>query len=241
MGIIQPVLDGFKLFLKEYNWRFKSPTMFILGPIISFIFSYSIWFIFLLQSMQLKFLFLLLFFRIRVYSFVLSGWARFSKFGFIGGIRASSQTVSYEVGLSILFFISFIFFSSFSIVINFEFLFFYYVFFLLCWILVIVAETNRAPFDFSEGERELISGFNVEYGSGGFVLFFLSEYSSIIFFSILLSFLFNLKIVFVLILFILIKLRTCFPRFRYDMLLGIIWFYLLPYLCGLLIFFILIK
>ena len=67
-----------------------------------------------------------------VYSFVLSGWARFSKFGFIGGIRASSQTVSYEVGLSILFFISFIFFSSFSIVINFEFLFFYYVFFLLC-------------------------------------------------------------------------------------------------------------
>jgi NADH-ubiquinone oxidoreductase chain 1 len=185
-------------------------------------------------------MFFLFILGISIYSLVLAGWSRFRKFGYIGGIRASSQTVSYEVLISLLV-ISFCFFFF-----NFFFLkikektiiFFLWIFFL--WIFSLISETNRAPLDFSEGERELISGFNIEYGRRGFILFFLSEYSIIIFFSLIRIFFFNLNLIlFFLILFFFISLRTSFPRFRYDFLLILIWFKLLPFLCRFLFLFLL--
>jgi len=101
----------------------------------------------------------------------------------------------------------------------------------------LVAETNRAPFDFAEGESELVSGFNVEYSRGRFVLLFLAEYGSILILSYLTSVLFfSLSIVTGLIFFTVILIRRVFPRFRYDKLMGLVWFKLLPLVLYFLLF-----
>ena len=167
-----------------------------------------------------------------VYSFVLRGWGSQSKFGYLGGVRASSQTVSYEIALSIFVFLVFYLFKSFRFFIFNEFLFFINILILVVFILIILSETNRAPFDFREGERELISGFNIEYGSSGFVLFFLSEYSIIIIFSFVgIFFIKRGFILFFVFLYVFIKVRCTFPRFRYDFLIKTLWYYFIPPLC----------
>jgi NADH-ubiquinone oxidoreductase chain 1 len=97
------------------------------------------------------------------------------------------------------------------------------------WFICLVAETNRAPFDFAEGERELVRGFNVEYRSSGFVMLFLAEYGSILMLSYLTSVLFFCRRVFTgIIFFSVILIRSVYPRFRYDKLIGFVWFKLLP-------------
>ena len=179
----------------------------------------------------------MIFIGINSYSFIITGWARFSKFRYLGGIRASSQTISYEISLTILLFISIFFFSNLKLI-SFKEFFFFNNFILIClWIIVILAETNRSPFDFREGERELISGFNTEYGSIGFFFFILAEYRIIIFFSYFISILINSIIFFFLIIFFLIR-RSSYPRFRYDFLINFIWFKILPFICVLFIFYI---
>jgi len=117
------------------------------------------------------------------------------------GFRASQEVLSFFLFMSIIFFLLS---SSF------------------------VAETNRSPFDFAEGESELVSGFNVEYGSGGFAILFLSEYSRIIFMGMILVLMFlGLRTYFVYVLvgillsFSVIWIRGSFPRYRYDMLIGL--------------------
>jgi NADH-ubiquinone oxidoreductase chain 1 len=187
-----------------------------------------------INFINILFLFIL---GVTVYRFVLAGWRSYSKFAYLGGVRAGVQTISYEIGLAVLIILIIIIFNNFNFlnIIN-----SYYIILLpifLNWILILISETNRAPFDFAEGESELISGFNVEYGRSGFVLFFLREYSIIIFFRILTCYIFNLNILsFFLLLFIFIRIRTSFPRYRYDKLQLIIWFKILPFLCSLLIF-----
>jgi NADH-ubiquinone oxidoreductase chain 1 len=154
----------------------------------------------------------------------------------LGGIRASSQTVSYEVILTLLLFISILFFNKINLRIKNINIYLLTLPLIIIWVITLVRETNRAPFDFREGERELISGFNIEYGARGFTLFFLAEYSIIIFFSLFLSNLINRKwFIFITILYIIIQIRTSFPRFRYDFLISLIWFKLLPFRCLLLI------
>lgn len=114
------------------------------------------------------------------------------------------------------------------------------------WVVSRLAETNRTPFDFAEGESELVSGFNIEYGAGGFALIFLAEYARILFIRILfsllflgsinISFLFFLKLNFISFLFIWV--RGAFPRYRYDKLIYIAWKSYLPISLNLLFFFI---
>lgn len=107
----------------------------------------------------------------------------------------------------------------------------------IVWFLVSLAETNRAPFDFAEGESELVSGFNIEYGGGGFSIIFIAEYSMILFISILYRliflgrsiFYFSFYIKFIIIVFIFIWVRGTFPRFRYDKLIYLAWKSFLPY------------
>jgi NADH-ubiquinone oxidoreductase chain 1 len=114
------------------------------------------------------------------------GWSSNRNYALLGAIRGVAQTISYEVRIALIF-LSFIFILGSFKLVDFRlhqtklwFIILFYPLF-LCWLASILAETNRTPFDFAEGESELVSGFNIEYGRGGFALLFLAEYGSIIF------------------------------------------------------------
>ena len=176
-------------------------------------------------------LFFLVCLGLRVYSSLLAGWRRVSKFASLGSIRSCSQSISYEVRMA-LFFISMVLFLM-SIKVDTKKvgnLFFILSPLLLVWFLSCIAETNRAPFDFREGERELISGFNIEFGAVTFTLLFLAEYGIIIFFSFFSSIFFsraNFSFC-LLFLFFFILIRRVYPRFRYDKLMQLTWILFLP-------------
>lgn len=189
-----------------------------------------------------------------VYRIIISGWASNSNYSILGGIRAVAQRISYEVSL-VLILISFLImissFNLFQFIIYQSYIWFIFIFLPLriIWIVSCLAETNRTPFDFAEGESELVSGFNIEYRRGGFALIFIAEYSSIIFIRFLcriifmggdlLSFIFFLKIS--LIRFFWIWVRGTLPRYRYDKLIYIAWKIYLPVSLNILIFYIRIK
>ena len=187
--------------------------------------------------------------RLSVYTLFLIGWSRYSKFRSIGGYRAISQAISYEISIIFLlvgycwFLSSYNFFDWTLWQVGYWFILLIFpVFF--CWLLICLAETNRTPFDFSEGESELVSGFNTEYGGGFFSLIFITEYASILFLRIIssvffigfrfLSFLKGFSVG----LFYLWA-RGSFPRLRYDKLIIISWKGILPVTIGfiLIIFF----
>lgn len=143
-----------------------------------------------MASLGARWVFVLMVLSFGVYPLLLSGWRSNRKYSFLGRIRAIAQTISYEIVLTLLVFLVLVIRSGVtlgsSMKIN------NYFFFLLVvppfyflWIFRCVAESNRSPFDFSEGERELVSGFNTEFGSGLFALIFMAEYLSILFLRIL--------------------------------------------------------
>lgn len=142
----------------------------------------------------------------------------------LGGIRSSAQSVSYEISLSLIVFRIILFLKRFNYFYFIKYSINLIIFFplLVCWFLSCVAECNRAPFDFAEGESELVSGFNIEYGRVDFALIFIREYGIIIFFSLLTCFVFFSKsefwFFFISILFLIriLILRRVYPRFRYD-------------------------
>ena len=155
-----------------------------------------------------------------VYTTLITGIVRKSKYGMIGAIRARSQRISYEIAFSLYILCIIIhnrifnFFPRFSLRL---------VIVYIPFLIIIIAELNRAPFDFSEGERELVRGYNVEFASVAFVLLFLREYGSLIFFSVLSSVLFfNFSILISFFVFtLLIFIRRAFPRYRYDIIIGL--------------------
>ncbi len=151
-----------------------------------------------------------------VYTTLISGIVRKSKYGIIGALRASSQSISYEIAFSLYLLAIMIHYRIFSFVRE---IILSLVIIYLPFLVIIIAELNRAPFDFAEGERELVSGFNVEYSRVAFVLLFLSEYGSLIFFRVISSILFFKfsMIIRLLIFSVIIFIRRSYPRFRYDM------------------------
>lgn len=237
-GILQPVLDGLKLLTKELFFpQFSRIWGFIFAPVIYFVLILMLWlnssfFSFLLRS-NFGVFFLLAALGGRVYTSLLTGVNSFSKFALIGGIRSSAQTVRYEICLAIFIFSFLVVWRSFSL--SFTGLGFWI--FFLFWFIIIISETNRAPFDFAEGERELIRGFNIEFGSSGFVFLFLGEYGIILFLSFFGFFIVGLSRFFItsLLSFLVVLIRRTLPRFRYDFLMGLSWFFLLP--ISILIFF----
>nr|AMW68085.1 NADH dehydrogenase subunit 1 [Podallea sp. YW-2016] len=245
-GIPQPFNDAIKLFTKEQTYPIMSNYLsYYISPIISLFLSLIIWMIYPYMTNIYSFSYGLLFFlcctSMGVYTVMVAGWASNSNYALLGGLRAVAQTISYEVSMALLL-LSFI-----ILIGSFNMLDFYYYqtniwFMYLCFPLMLVwlssslAETNRTPFDFAEGESELVSGFNVEYSSGGFALIFLAEYSSILFMSMLysviflgsnmFSLLFFFKLVFISFLFIWV--RGTLPRYRYDKLMYLAWKSYLP-------------
>nr|YP_006576029.1 NADH dehydrogenase subunit 1 [Sphenophorus sp. BYU-CO246]ACZ58556.1 NADH dehydrogenase subunit 1 [Sphenophorus sp. BYU-CO246] len=261
-GILQPFSDAIKLFSKEQVFPFMSNfNLYYLSPLLNLFLALLMWVSIPFFSFNISFDLSILFFlsvsSLGVYTIMVSGWSSNSSYSLLGGLRSVAQTISYEVSL-ILILLSFLFMiSSFNLLElsnlqqNIWFLFIFFPLSVM-WFVSSLAETNRTPFDFAEGESELVSGFNVEYSSGGFAMIFLAEYSNILFMSMICSMLFLggilnsfsifIKIVFMS--FLWIWVRGTLPRYRYDKLMYLAWKSYLPcslnilvYSLGLTVFF----
>nr|CAH59820.1 NADH dehydrogenase subunit 1 [Zygaena rosinae sengana] len=255
MGILQPFSDAIKLFTKEQTYpMFSNYMSYYFSPIVSFILSLMIWLLipyyFNMISFNLGLMFFFCCTSLGVYSVMIAGWSSNSNYALLGGLRSVAQTISYEVSLVLIMMSSIIFIMDFNLMMFNEYQSMIWFFFLmiplsLCWFSSSLAETNRTPFDFAEGESELVSGFNVEYSSGGFALIFMAEYSSILFMSMFFSLMYlggyNLSLIFylklVLISFLFIWVRGTLPRYRYDKLMYLAWKSYLPISLNFIIFF----
>nr|YP_009192146.1 NADH dehydrogenase subunit 1 [Chaetopterus variopedatus]ALO81663.1 NADH dehydrogenase subunit 1 [Chaetopterus variopedatus] len=256
-GLPQPIADVIKLFSKEQS----SPTLsnsapFLLAPVLSLIISFVLWFIYPSTSPSFIISFSALFFlavsAMNVYGTLIAGWASNSKYALLGAIRAIAQTISYEVSMALILLVPLLLIHSLSLLKFFSssvwFATFMFPTFIL-WFITTLAETNRAPFDFAEGESELVSGFNVEYGGTKFAFLFMAEYLNILFMSLLSAILFTapLSIFFFsadivmwlkTMVFILLFLwaRATMPRMRYDQLMALTWKIFLPMSMAILLF-----
>nr|ARH53907.1 NADH dehydrogenase subunit 1 [Lampyris noctiluca]QEL51294.1 NADH dehydrogenase subunit 1 [Lampyris noctiluca] len=254
-GIIQPFSDAIKLFSKEHIIPIMSNYIsYYLSPVFSLFLSLFLWvclpFFTGFLNFSFSFLFFLCISSLGVYTIMVAGWSSNSNYAMLGGLRCVAQTISYEVSLFIIL-LSFLVLigslSVFDMVVYQKNVWFFFLSIPLCmiWFASSLAETNRTPFDFAEGESELVSGFNVEYSSGGFALIFMAEYSSILFMSSLFVYIFMGGLFinffyFIMVLFIsfaFIWTRGTLPRFRYDKLMYLTWKGFLPVSLNFLLFF----
>nr|AAP42820.1 NADH dehydrogenase subunit 1 [Bombyx mandarina]ADE18273.1 NADH dehydrogenase subunit 1 [Bombyx mandarina]ADE18390.1 NADH dehydrogenase subunit 1 [Bombyx mandarina]ADE18663.1 NADH dehydrogenase subunit 1 [Bombyx mandarina]ADE18715.1 NADH dehydrogenase subunit 1 [Bombyx mandarina] len=259
MGLLQPFSDAIKLFTKESTYPnfsnyFCIIFLLFLDLFYHYYFERLIPYMFNLICFNLRILFFLCLTSLGVYMVMIAGWSSNSNYALLGGLRSAPQTISYERSMALIFM------SSILLIMCFDIYFFYlyqemiwFMFIMiplfLCFFSSLLAETNRTPFDFAEGESELVSGFNIEYSSGGFALIFLAEYSSILFMSMILvimnmggynlSFFFYLKLS--LISFLFIWVRGTLPRYRYDKLMYLAWKSYLPISLNYLLLFLGLK
>nr|YP_009057550.1 NADH dehydrogenase subunit 1 [Dama mesopotamica]AEP21260.1 NADH dehydrogenase subunit 1 [Dama mesopotamica] len=252
-GLLQPIADAIKLFIKEpLRPATSSISMFILAPILALSLALTMWIPlpmpYPLINMNLGVLFMLAMSSLAVYSILWSGWASNSKYALIGALRAVAQTISYEVTLAIILLSILLMNGSFTLstlIITQEQVWLIFPAWPLAmmWFISTLAETNRAPFDLTEGESELVSGFNVEYAAGPFALFFMAEYANIIMMNIFTTILFlgafhnpilpelytiNFTIKSLLLTISFLWIRASYPRFRYDQLMHLLWKNFLP-------------
>ena len=240
IGLLQPIADAIKLFTKELNYIYNfNKILFWIRPIIRIYLIIIIWYIILFEEEILisnSIFYFIVISSLGIYVIIGCGWSSNSKYASLGLYRGVAQTISYEVSLSFLLIsLSFLLISlSFNnIFINLFFIFNRVIF--RRWLVVILAETNRTPFDFAESESELVSGFNIEYGGGFFAILFIAEYGNILFISLLTGFIFiryNIYIYLIRILFFLhffFWSRSTFVRFRYDFLIILNWKVILPF------------
>nr|WOR80640.1 NADH dehydrogenase subunit 1 [Luciola sp.] len=255
MGLVQPFSDALKLFFKEQTNPIMSNFLsYYFSPIFNLFLALLLWFCLPFFTgflhFSLGFLFFLCCSSLSVYTIMIAGWSSNSNYSLLGGLRCVAQTISYEVSLAIIL-LSFLFLISgisiFDLMIYQQYIWFIFISFPLgmIWFASSLAETNRTPFDFAEGESELVSGFNVEYSGGGFALIFMAEYASILFMSMLFVFLFlsgsliNMMFFFMVLFisFFFIWVRGTLPRFRYDKLMYLAWKSFLPVSLNFLMFF----
>nr|ALN11502.1 NADH dehydrogenase subunit 1 [Melanophryniscus simplex] len=252
MGLLQPIADGVKLFIKEpIRPSTSSQTLFLLAPTMALTLALIIWtpipMPISLSDMNLGVLFILAISSLTVYSILGSGWASNSKYALIGALRAVAQTISYEVTLALILLCSILISGNFTLqnfYISQEPLWFIVPIWPLAmmWYISTLAETNRAPFDLTEGESELVSGFNVEYAGGPFALFFLAEYANILMMNTISSVIFlgstttilltlttaTMMTKAALLSMVFLWIRASYPRFRYDQLMHLVWKNFLP-------------
>nr|WRW53952.1 NADH dehydrogenase subunit 1 [Homoderus mellyi] len=259
LGIPQPFSDAVKLFTKEQTHPLMSNfILYYFSPVFNLFLSLLIWACMPMFSGFFTFGLGILYFlccaSLGVYSVMLAGWSSNSNYSMLGSLRSVAQTISYEVSLALTLLSFLILISSLSLVDLSVYqgeIWFIVISLPLCmvWFVSSLAETNRTPFDFAEGESELVSGFNVEYSSGGFALIFLAEYSSILFMSMMCCLLFlgadicSLMFFFLLgfMGFLWIWVRGTLPRFRYDKLMYLAWKSYLPLSLNYLFFFFGVK
>ena len=259
-GIFQPIADGLKLLVKEPVLPSSANlVIFLFAPVLTFFCSQVAWAVIpfdngaVIADLNCGLLYVFAISSLGVYGIITAGWSSNSKYAFLGSLRSAAQMVSYEVSIGLILITVLICVGSLNlsqIVQAQERIWFCVPLFplLIMFFISCLAETNRAPFDLPEAEAELVAGYNVEYSSMGFALFFLGEYANMIVMSSLISLFFlggwlppfsaqlflwcpgvfwlGLKVV--LILFFFIWVRAAFPRYRYDQLMRLGWKVLLP-------------
>nr|YP_003457109.1 NADH dehydrogenase subunit 1 [Lophiodes caulinaris]BAI76955.1 NADH dehydrogenase subunit 1 [Lophiodes caulinaris] len=259
-GLLQPIADGVKLFIKEpIRPSASSPLLFLAAPILALTLALTLWapmpLPYPVLDLNLGILFILALSSLAVYAILGSGWASNSKYALIGALRAVAQTISYEVSLGLILLSIIIFTGGFTLqMFNTAQEAIWLILpawpLAAMWYISTLAETNRAPFDLTEGESELVSGFNVEYAGGPFALFFLAEYANILLMNTLSATLFlgaahtplapeftaiNLMFKAALLSVMFLWVRASYPRFRYDQLMHLIWKSFLPLTLSLII------
>ncbi len=260
-GIFQPIADGLKLLVKEPVLPSNANLIiFLFAPVLTFMLSQVAWAVIpfgeglVLADLNAGLLYIFAISSLGVYGIITAGWSSNSKYAFLGSLRSAAQMVSYEVSLGLILITVLLCVGSLNltmVVLAQQKVWFCIPLFpvLIMFFISCLAETNRAPFDLPEAEAELVAGYNVEYSSMGFALFFLGEYANMIVMSSLCAlfflggwlppfsisifywlpgvFWFGLKIV--LFLFFFIWVRAAFPRYRYDQLMRLGWKVLLPF------------
>lgn len=260
LGLFQPIADGLKLLVKEPVLpNSANLVIFLFAPILTFLLSNVSWAVvpfgegLVLADLNVGLLYLFAVSSLGVYGIIMAGWASNSKYPFLGSLRSAAQMVSYEVSIGLILITVLLCAGSLNlteIVLAQEKIWFCIPLFPLLFLFFIscLAETNRAPFDLPEAEAELVAGYNVEYSSMGFALFFLGEYGNMIVMSSLCSlfflggwlppanwlvflwlppiFWFGLKTI--IFLFLFVWVRAAFPRYRYDQLMRLGWKVFLP-------------
>nr|YP_011003919.1 NADH dehydrogenase subunit 1 [Eurytoma acutibialis]WPS67059.1 NADH dehydrogenase subunit 1 [Eurytoma acutibialis] len=259
MGLLQPFADAIKLFSKETFLILKSNYMYyLLSPVMSMVLMMFLWQNLPMMSMILNNLYgmlmILCVLSLGVYGVMIAGWSSNSMYSLIGGIRSIAQTISYEVSMILLLLSEIFLIESFNMFMFKEFqtyLWFIFMNIFIGMMLMVsfLAELNRTPFDFAEGESELVSGFNTEYMSGSFALIFIAEYGMIMFMMMLFSVIFlggnvmslYFYFIYLYMMFFIIWVRGTYPRFRYDNLMYLTWKSFLPVSLNMLILVLSIK
>ena len=202
LGLLQPLADGLKLFVKETILPSNSNVyMFLLAPVISFVLSLIGWAVIplsesiVISDINLGVLYLFSVSSLSVYGLIMAGWSSNSKYPFLGALRSSAQMISYEVSIGFIIVCVSLCAGSFNltdIVLAQKEIWFFIPLFpmFILFLISALAETNRHPFDLPEAEAELVSGYNVEYSAMTFALFFLGEYSNMLLMSAFISILF---------------------------------------------------
>ena len=261
-GTLQAIADGLKLIFKEVvipvraNW-----ILFLAAPSITLLIGLLIWVLIpfsdmnYLTNFDFSLLFIYAISSIGVYGVIGAGWSSNSKYAFLGSLRSAAQLISYEVSIGLLLLPIAICANSFNLIeiVNQQSLSTWFFLPLLptcvVFFISLLAETNRAPFDLPEAEAELVAGFNVEYSAMTFALFFLAEYSNMLWLSVIMaicffggwlspiSFLvghsaFWLIFKTLVVAFLIIKVRANYPRYRYDQLMNLGWKVFLPFSIG---------
>lgn len=253
IGVLQPFADAIKLFTKEHIAPLYSNYIpFLISPTISLGLSLAVWLcipsLFNIFRFSMSVIFFLCCVGLNVYRLLAAGWSSKSKYSLFGALRGVAQTISYEVRLVLVLLrplIITLYYDWFSFNLFQDQFWFILLFPLssLIWFISCLAETNRTPFDFAEGESELVSGYNTEYRRGGFALLILAEYTRILFISFLFvvvfiggfkSFYSVLYVLFISFLFVWV--RGTLPRFRYDKLIYLAWKSFLPFSLNYLMF-----
>nr|APC60971.1 NADH dehydrogenase subunit 1 [Toromys grandis] len=252
-GVLQPMADALKLFTKEPLYPSTSSILlFIITPSLALTLALSMWIPIPMPhpliNMNLGALFILATSSLAVYSILWSGWASNSKYALFGALRAVAQTISYEVTLAIILLSVLLMNGSFTLstlMITQKNIWLIMPTWPLAmmWFVSTLAETNRAPFDLTEGESELVSGFNVEYAAGPFALFFMAEYMNILLMNALTITIFlnspsmvmspemystNFTMKTLMLTTLFLWIRASYPRFRYDQLMHLLWKNFLP-------------
>lgn len=266
IGLLQPLADGLKLFVKETTLPSSADTnIFLLAPALAFILSLLGWAVIpfsegiVIADLNLGVLYLLAISSLNIYGILLAGWSSNSKYAYLGALRSAAQMISYEISIGFTVLCIVICVGSFNlstIVLTQEKVWFIIPLLpiFIIFYISMLAETNRHPFDLPEAEAELVSGYNVEYSAMSFALFFLGEYANMLLMSSLSSILFLggwLPLIGLLNLIpyniwlstkicvgatFFIVTRATLPRYRYDQLMHLGWKCFLPLSLGYLLF-----